>query len=612
MLRYWIFVFLLLFGFDAFPQTSKAIHGIVLNNNSKETLAGASIIIYHLGNVTGLVANKEGKFEIAAEMQFDSLRVSMVGHYSKTFSYQQLNNISFLEVRLELAPSELQEVVVKPFTAIDVIKKASAKISSNQPQNNFENKGFYREIIKDKESYFSVAEAVFVAQYFPSAKNYKLQLIQGRSKEDVSYTRLFEDFHPGGGPQAVAGNSFVTTVPDFLNIKNIGKFHYKIDSLVQFDGRWLYHISFDQKENVKEALDKGYVLIETEDDAVVSYEVRNSSIGTPYMKNLTGTDKAFAELLNIDFKRKGRQRHVDFTNVNNKWVMSYAETEYSISYKQPKKELDLDLTINIELAFTDLYRTINKEITKGEEWKKKNIVANLPTAFDAAFWGNNNIISPTEQVKNIIANISKNNNDLPVINSLSDWQYMNRNLFVSYKREDTITLIPIMKCNWEDELTGAMMYRETDSNFVIESKINLIKNSDNNNQPDRGFQQAGIIVRSANNTKENYVLLSLGTSGNPNPKIFFKRTIDNKSKTVVNNRDNMKGWLWMEKSGIKIIAFFKEENENDYKKIGEYNLDWLNGKVQFGLETFAAFAGDGPKMKPDMKAIFSQLKIQSF
>jgi len=604
-----LFTLLSFFVFHAFAQT-KEIHGIVYNSNSKETLSGASIIIYHSGNITGLVANKEGRFEIAAAIQFDSLRISMVGHYSKTFTNQQLNNVSILEIRLELAPAELQEVVVKPLTAIDVIKKTIAKIPSNQPQNNFENKGFYREIIKDKENYFSVAEAVFKAQYFPSAKDYKLQLIQGRSKEDVSYTRLFEDFHPGGGPQAVAGNSFVTAVPDFLNIKNIGKFNYKIDSMVQFDGRWLYHISFDQKEGVKEALDKGYVLIETGDDAVVSYDVHNSPIGTPYIKNLTGSDKIFAGLLNIDFKRKGWQRHVDFTNVNNKWVMSYAETEYSISYKQPKKELNLDLTINIELAFTDLFRTINKEITKGEEWKKKNIVANSPTAFDAAFWGNNNIISPTEQVKNIIANISKNNNDLPVTNSLSDWQYMNRNLFVSYKASDTITLIPIMKCNWDDEMTGAMIYREADSNFVIESKIDLIKNSDKNSLPDRGFQQAGIIVRCENDAKENYVLLSLGTGGNPNPKIFFKRTIDNKSKTVVNNRDNMKGWLRIEKSGKRITAFIKDENDNDYKKIGEYNLDWLNGKVQFGFAAFAAFAGDGPKMKPDMKAIFTQIKIQ--
>ena len=380
--------------------------------------------------------------------------------------------------------------------------------------------------------------------------------------------------------------------------------------MVQFDNRWLYHISFDQKPGLKESLDKGYVLIDTEDDAVVQYDVQNSPLGEPYIKSLTGSDKIFAELLNIDLKRKSWKHRVDFTRIKDKWVMSYAETKYSIAYKQPKKDLDLDLTISIALAFTELYRPITKPIIKSEEWKKNNIVANLPTAFDSAFWGNNNIISSTEDVKNIIANLSKNNGDLPAAPSVAGWQYLNRNLFVSFKRNDTITLIPVMKSNWEDDITGGLLYREMDSDFVIKSKINVVKNSDNSAEPDRGFQQAGIIIRSMNDSSENYVFLSVGTGGNPNPKQFFKRTINNKSKTVVEKRTAMKGWMRIEKAGKKVIAYFKDDDSSDYKKAGEYNLDWLDGKVQVGLAVFAAFSGDGPKMKPDIKANFVQVKIE--
>jgi hypothetical protein len=127
--------------------------------------------------------------------------------------------------------------------------------------------------------------------------------------------------------------------------------------------------------------------------------------------------------------------------------------------------------------------------------------------------------------------------------------------------------------------------------------------------PDRGFQQAGFIVRSMNEGKENYVLLSVGTGGNANPKLFFKRTTDNKSRTIVHKNDNMRGWLRIEKTGNKIVAFFKTGNDGDFNKVGEYDLGWLSAKVQVGLAVFAAFSGDGPKMKPDLKAEFSQLKI---
>lgn len=334
MQRLLVFIFSITSFIPLHAQLLHALPGIVYSGESRELLQGASISIFNSGRVTGLIANKEARFVIAVGTQLDSLRVSMVGHFSKTFFPGQLNLISELEVRLQVAPSELQEVIVKPFTALDVIKKAIANIPANQPHDNFENKGFYRETIKDKENYFSVAEAVFTAQYFPSSKDYKLKLEQGRSKEDVAYTRLFEDFHPGGGPQAAAGNSFITGQPAFLNEKETKNFLYKIDSMVQFDGRWLYHISFDQRPGVKQALDKGFILIETGNYAVVRYEIENSPTGMAYVKNLTGSDKIFAEILNIDFKRKGWKRRVDFTNINDQWLMCYAETEYTISYRQ--------------------------------------------------------------------------------------------------------------------------------------------------------------------------------------------------------------------------------------------------------------------------------------
>ena len=579
----------------------------VVDSKSAEPLAGASIILYSNGHISGLVANKEGKFSIVTR-SYDSIRISMIGYHSKIIFPSQYPD-GHIKIQLELAPAELGEVVVKRSSGLDIIAKAIAALPSFQPDSNFENKGFYREIIKDRENYFSVAEAVFLAQYFPKKESYKLKLLQGRSKEDVTYTRLFEDFHPGGGPQSVAGKSFVVERPDFLNKNKIKFFNYKIDSLVQFEERWLYSVSFDQKPGVKEALEKGRVLIDADNYAVVSYRAENSPLGTAYIKDLTGTDKVFAEILHIDLKRKGWKRRVDFMPVNGKWVMSYAEAEYTMGYKQPKKDIDLDLAINVELLFSELDRPVLKEIAKDEEWKRKNIVANLPTAFDSAFWGDNNIMSPTQEVKNIIKEIAKNESDLPAETSVEGWQYLNRNLFVSYKKNDTITLIPIMRSLWEDDETAGMLYKEIEGDFVAETRITMVKSSDDAQVPDRGFQQGGIIVRSVNEEKQNYVLLSVGTGGNPNPKLFFKRTIDDKSRTVVNKSDKMSGWLRIEKTGNKILAFVKPGDDREFKKVGEYKLEWLNGKVQVGLTAFAAFSGDGPKMRPDMKANFSQLKI---
>jgi hypothetical protein len=608
MKRVLAFIFLSSLSLPAFSQ------GKVLDAASGEPLSSASIILFSAGKKTGLVANKEGVFSFTALC--DSIRVSMVGYRSKTIFPQEFINKNYFEVKLEAVAAELGEVIIKKTTGLEIIKKVIAAIPSFQPKENFENKGFYREIIKDKENYFSVAEAVFASQYYPAKESYKLKLIQGRSKEDVAYTRLFEDYHPGGGPQSAISKSFILELPDFLDIKKIKYFTYKIDSLVQFDGRWLYSISFDQRPDVKQALEKGKLLIDADEFAVVKYEAENSPIGTPYIKDLTGSDKIFAALLNIDLKRKAWKHHVDFTKEDDKWILSYVESERKIGYKQEKKKIDLDLTINSEILFTDLITPFTKQINADEEWKRKNLVSNLPSAFDPGFWGNNNIISPTEQVKSIVETISKNNNESAIAcKQVNDpiaigWQYMNRNLFVSYQKEDTITMIPIMKCWWEDDKTGGMLFKEMNGDFSFETKINITK-SNTAEMPDKGFQQAGIIIRKKDEQKENYVFLSIGTSGNPSPKISFKKTTDNKSKTFAEKMYDMNGWLRLEKKGNKLIALYRSEIDKEYKKIGEYTSDWLNSEIQTGLAAYAGFPGDGPKMKPNMKAEFTQLRIEA-
>ena len=70
-----------------------------------------------------------------------------------------------------------------------------------------------------------------------------------------------------------------------------------------------------------------------------------------------------------------------------------------------------------------------------------------------------------------------------------------------------------MKCWWEDEKSGGMLFKDMNGDFSIETKINITK-SNSNEMPDKGFQQAGIVVRNKNEQKENYVFLSIGTGGN--------------------------------------------------------------------------------------------------
>ena len=606
----WLFsIFLSVFAFFLFAQPGPTLTGSVTDKKTNEPLQGASISIYSNGRISGNITNEEGKFTLSNATAIDSIKLSMIGYDNKIINRSFINNTASLVVTMDADAINLEEVFVKPLSGFEIVQKSIRNTSSLLPQSNFENTNFYREIIKDKGEYFSVAEAIFNTQYYPVKRSYKLRLEKGRSKEDVIATRLFEDFHPGGGPEALSELSFNTGFPEFLNPEKMKWFEYKKDSVTSYNGRTLYVIGFDQKTDIHHALDKGKIFIDAEDFLIVRYEAYNSPRGMPYLKNLKGTDKLFAELLHIDFKRKGWSKQADYKKLDDRVVIDHAKETYYISYKQPKKNLDLDLTVATELVVTDNSWPIKNPITRGDEWKRKDIIANLPNDFDKDFWGADNIISPTAQVEYIIASIGKRNKEVPAEAINSQWLYHQKNSFVAAQQNDSIILIPVMKSNWEDNETGGMIFREVTGDFTVETAVNITKRSNVMETPDKGFQQSGIIIRNPNEHGENNILLCLGTGGNSTPKFFLRKTENGKSKGTVDKIGSPGGYLKLEKKGTEVKAFFRKSNNTEWQFINRYQIEWMKDSLQVGMIVMARFAGSGPKMKPDMKAVFTGFSI---
>ncbi len=539
--------------------------------------------------------------------QVDSVKFSAIGYHSLLLKTDQLTDQTNLTIPLETEELNLEEVTVRPIGVMDIIHRAIEKMHSSVPPNVFENTAFYREIIKDSQQYFSAAEAIFKVQYFPQKRISKIMLIKGRSKEDVTYTRLFENFHPGGGPEAAVNLSFVVSQPDFLKEDKIKNFIFKKESSVSFEGRRLYVISFDQKATVHESLESGKIFIDAEDYTILKFEAGNSAAGTPYIKSLKGTDKIFADLLDVEFFVRGWKRTAVYRKMEDKIYLDFASLEYRIDYKQTKKNIDLKLDIQTEWMTSGIRNEIQHEIEKSQEWKRKDLVANLPSDFDSAFWGAENILSETKENREMIETISKKNNEPDAGDSLAGWKYLNKDFFLAFNKGDSLSMIVLKKCNWEDAETGGMLYKIIDGNFNIELKLSISKRTNKSQTPDNGFQQAGIIIRSPEKGTEHNLIFSMGTGGNEKPKYFLKTTTQGKTRTMVEKTDEFSGWLKIEKKGKHIAAFRKSNAADSWVKVNEYDLEWLKGTMQAGFSVMARFAGDGPKQHPDIRAIFSEI-----
>jgi hypothetical protein len=604
-----IFIYILILSFGIAHAQTNTLPGSVSDGLTHEPLAGVSIMMYQPGHISGSISNADGKFSIRQPDKLDSVRLSMIGYKSRLFTPAELLTGSMLVVNLQPAPSDLPAIVVRPISAIDIVRKAARQIPSLIPTTDFESSAFYREIIRDSLQFYAVSEAIFNIQFNVQKKSLAIKLAKGRSKEDVAYTRLFEDFHPGGGPEDAVGQNLVTTRPGFLTENKLKNYIFKKDSTILQGDRLIYVISFDQQPSVQEALEKGKLYIDADDFSPVKYIARNSPAGTPYIKSLRGTDKIFAEILHIDLEVKGWTRTASFTEIEHRLYLADANMGYDIAYKQPKKSLDLRLQINTELVVTDFTKPIVHPVSKGEEWKRKDLVANLPADFDSAYWGSGNTPDPTREVKDVIEAISKKNGDPVSGETIPDWSYLNGGSFVASQKNDSIILVPLMKSSWEDDETGGMIYKNMKGDFDLETKLSISKRSNFSELPDNGFQQCGIILRSATGKQENNLILSMGTGGNEIPKFFLKRTINGKTKNFVEKTDSLTAWLRIEKRGKQISAFKKQNPNGAWEKIDDYSLDWLSGELQVGFSVMARFTGDGPRQRPDMRAVFSEIKL---
>ncbi len=101
----------------------------------------------------------------------------------------------------------------------------------------------------------------------------------------------------------------------------------------------------------------------------------------------------------------------------------------------------------------------------------------------------------------------------------------------------------------------------------------------------------------------------MGTGGNDVPKYFLKTTAAGKTRGLVVKTDGLIGWLRMERRGKKVSVYRREDGDSSWTKVDDYEPDWLKGSVQVGFSIMARFAGDGPKQKPDMRAVFSNIRI---
>lgn len=603
----------LLFSFFALPGQPTSIRGRVIAGDNNKALAGAHALSMG-SSYRGTLTNEEGLFHLYLPNHMDSVRISYLGYRPVTLPAKAFISDTMPLVFLHPEAFLLQAVEVKPASARALVQEAIARIPENYNSQPHLHPGFFREIIQDQQGYLSVAEGLFEAAYFPGEKvgeRIRLRLIRGRRSEDVRSTRLFEDFHPAGSPHRLAGMSLAAHQPTYLQKDYLDQYEYWLDSIIHFNGRALYVVGFDQRPDVKQALSAGRLFIDKNSHAIVRMEAGISPRGLPNLEHLSGTDKLFAKLLKIEFRIRRSTVVVEFEHFAGKWYLNNATFYHTVAYRQPKKELGLELEVTEQLLITGLKQDSVPRFSRTEQWNRKQLMLSLPSEYDEAFWGDNNHILPSRALLDIVAAMrtAPAGNPHTTDTLPGGWIRVGSGLANAFQSGRSIYLKPFMESEWMDEQTGPMLKRNHSGDFQFEALVEVQSASDSTRAPDRGFQQGGILVRDPESGRENYLMITLGTGGNPKLKVGANYTRDGKSSVKIDKPGPRRLRLRILRQGQHFSLSYQNPEEEKWILLREEELPGFPKTVELGLVGYTHLPGHAPSMRPDLLVKFSEINI---
>lgn len=306
-----VFCFLI----DAYCQDGMS--GTVLDQETKEPLPYATIGFQNTS--IGVVANANGDFFLKLPDDYHNLilEVAFLGYESILVQSTEIQT----EMTFELKPSfmQLDELVIRPLSPEDYIKRAVRDISKNYASEPYQSEAYYREKVTENENFLALNEIVFQS-YYPNyqdtVKN-QHKILLYRTADNIAEVEFMKEWSDKrerkrekkekkrkdksseeakvesdtahsveagifaanfGGPDAVFSSDLVKELEDFLDSTRFKKYRYEFLNGVNYKNRELLVIGFKSKGQVDNLKSEGKIYIDIRSDAIVAVDYEAEGI----------------------------------------------------------------------------------------------------------------------------------------------------------------------------------------------------------------------------------------------------------------------------------------------------------------------------------------------
>lgn len=383
------------------------INGKIIDESNKKELVFATITVE--GENTATISNIEGEFllKIGKLSKAQNIRISFLGYNDLVYPINKFGNKMHV---IKLMPKliTLDEIVVTPNTADQLVRLALDKVSENYESEAFQMTGFFREFVKKRRTYVSLAEAVLEIYKAPYDHEFSIdqaKILKGRKGTDKRRldTLLFK---VQGGPATILLLDVAKNPEILFSEENWNNYNFTMEPQVTIYDRTNFVVKFEQIYRSMNPMYNGKLYIDVESLAITGVEFE-----------LNVFDAAEAGRLFLRKKPAGLKLLLEkavykvmYKEQNGKWYFNYANgfTNYNLKWK--KKLFSTKYTTMFEIAITDRQDQNVERIRSKERFKASdNFVEKVSDFYDPDFWGAYNTIKPDDPIETAIKRLKRSN-----------------------------------------------------------------------------------------------------------------------------------------------------------------------------------------------------------
>ena len=408
MKRGLIILAILLCGLPLAAQTDAiwTFSGKVVDAKTRKAMPHVSVTDRTVGTVT----NEEGEFTLKLKAAPERVTFSCLGYKTQRLSAAECKALEAagMPVRMQASSVVLSEVVVKAMDAKDLVLKAIDKIEDNYPNKPNLFKGFYRETVLKRQRFISIAEGVVDMYKTAYDKN------DWRDGVAIQKGRRLLSQRPGdtlavklqGGPVLPIQLDLVKVRETLLNDEELNNYAFRYLHAEKAGDRMLYVVEIKPLLVVPYALYHGRLYIDQQTLAFTKIDLQLDMSNTEKVTQMILRKKPLGLrftphefTLSIDYKTD----EAGITRIN------YIRNVIRFRCDWKRKLFKSNFTITSEMVVTDRTESTDlKPIKSRDSFNRRDNFYDKVIFFeDPDFWGQENIIDPTEDLLNGIEKIKR-------------------------------------------------------------------------------------------------------------------------------------------------------------------------------------------------------------